>query len=330
MPGVDERIRSEMDRLARPVEMDGALDRIRGRRARRRVVHRVQVVALAVFVLAGTAAGGYGLTRLFAPAPEGVEPARSPEASVPPPEDTPAPDGTELCDTTASAADLDGDGQKDLVIVYAPVDVPGSTECESDQVGLRYEARVTFGFESEGGGFVAEPQPLPECDGPFQCKLFATPDLDADGRAEVAITIYTGGPALYFAIYRLDPDWNLGDAALERLQIAPPGDPWHEEWGSPPGPAMFLWYGSVTHQHSVGCTTHPDGRRTISVKTGLRTEEAPGPYDVHITALRLEGATLLVEGSYDFPAARAENDDPGPWVDFENGEELCGAPFVEW
>jgi sugar lactone lactonase YvrE len=65
LPGIDERLRTELERLAEPIEDVGAFERIVSKKARRRMLRRFEVAALVVVVVAGTVAGTYGLTKVF-------------------------------------------------------------------------------------------------------------------------------------------------------------------------------------------------------------------------------------------------------------------------
>jgi Tol biopolymer transport system component len=67
MADLEERIRSGLARLADPADPTGVLDRIVERRRRVRIVRRLRVGLLTVFVLAATAAGSYGLVTAFQP-----------------------------------------------------------------------------------------------------------------------------------------------------------------------------------------------------------------------------------------------------------------------
>jgi Tol biopolymer transport system component len=62
---VDERLRSTADWLADAVDPSGALERVRRKKARRRIVRRAEATALAVVVLAATAGGLLVLARVF-------------------------------------------------------------------------------------------------------------------------------------------------------------------------------------------------------------------------------------------------------------------------
>jgi hypothetical protein len=302
-----------MDRLTRPVEDTGVFETVARRKIRRRVTRRVQLAALALTVVAGTAAGGYGLTRLFSAGRESAPGEGStPATSVPPPEDTTAP-VMAACDGSQVTGDLDGDGLMDTVSVWSP----SETDCDAEDVGRRYLAQVEFG-RGDDVGFAAEPQELPECQQPFVCRVLAALDVDGDGAAEVAIQTASGASTQWVGLYRLDPDWNLGDAALERLHVEPPGDPWHEEFGFPPGPALFPVGGSVTHLHSVACDEDAQGRPLIAATTVLLSDPEEELYDIHVTWFRVEAPALVVASSDDVGPAGPE----APEV--ASGHGLCG------
>jgi hypothetical protein len=288
MSRVDERIRDEARRLDRPVDASGVLERVAARKSRRRATRRVQVVALAVAVLSGTALGGYGLTRLIGPAGDPA-PGQFPDPSVPPPNETATPTGI-ICDGSRLRGDLDGDGLMDFVDVYFRQVSRGDCQIGPDEV-VAYEAHVVFGREGETM-FAAEPQPLQECGTPFGCRVIAAPDIDRDGDAEVAIRTGFGGGAYRTALYRLDPDWNLGDPALERLRIAPPGDPWHEEFGHLPGPASLRDGDGGEHVHHIGCRT-ASGRSLLDVVTWLH-DEASDEWWMHRASFELRGTELVL------------------------------------
>jgi TolB protein len=65
LPGIDERLTRELERLAQPVADIDAFERIVSKKARRKFVRHAGIVSLVVAVIAGTAAGTYGLTKAF-------------------------------------------------------------------------------------------------------------------------------------------------------------------------------------------------------------------------------------------------------------------------
>ncbi|MBI4260110.1 MAG: hypothetical protein HY658_06050 [Actinobacteria bacterium] len=319
MSRVDERIRREMDGLGRPVPTHGVLDRVAGRKARRRTMHRIGMVALAASVVAGTVLGGYGLSRLFG----------SPDTRTPASGGSPAtldPRGTQtmvenlVCDSSVVEGDFDGDGVQDFVDVGSPVD-PGQG-CDSEQVGQSYFAMVTpLGPLSET--WSATHQPLPECETPFGCRVIAAPDLNGDGDSEVVIQTAFGASTQYVALYDFNPFAPEGGPPLIRLEIAAPGDPWHEEFGFRPGPALFPRGGSVTHLHSISCYEDAEGNRFIVATTALYREGEgdEAVYDVHVTRFDVNPwPQITVVSSEDLGPASPEVADIG-------SGEICGAPI---
>jgi hypothetical protein len=67
LPDLDDEIRRELERRARPGDPSGALDRVVRAKRRLRVMRRVQAAALAVVVVAGTAGAVLALSRAFRP-----------------------------------------------------------------------------------------------------------------------------------------------------------------------------------------------------------------------------------------------------------------------
>jgi hypothetical protein len=302
MSGIDERIRQELKGLARPVGVEGVAEEVSRRKARRRVVRRAQVAALAAVVLMGSLAGVYGLLRVFGP--RGETPGGNGETSTP---------GVTPCDASSLEAEVNGDAMLDAVIVYWPTE----TMCDPVPEGVPYQAQVVLsvGSDEEIG---LQPQALPECETPFTaCKLFGAPDVDGDGRAEVAVAIAPGGPATFYSLYFFDADRRSEDSVLVRYSVDPPGDPWHEEYGFPPGPALLMAYGSVTHQHWVSCLEE-EGVHYLVASTALRSKEDPTLYDVHSTVLGVGGASLEVFGT---EQQRVTQDRLEPL------DHLCGSPL---
>jgi len=79
---LDDRLRRDLERAARPADPAGVYEELIRRRERRRIARKVQAGALAFVVIAGTAAGVYALSRVFEGS-EGTLPAVSPWPIVP-------------------------------------------------------------------------------------------------------------------------------------------------------------------------------------------------------------------------------------------------------
>ena len=67
MARLDERLRDELERAARPADPSGVYEQLIRRHERHQVVHRVRVAALTLVVVVGTAAGVLALARVLAP-----------------------------------------------------------------------------------------------------------------------------------------------------------------------------------------------------------------------------------------------------------------------
>ena len=253
------------------------------------------VSAIVILAVIGTGASVYALSRVFAPAAatglaeEGVTP-------------TPAPTPAVWCERTSVEADLNGDGALDLITVY------GTQNCDRKDVAPgMYEVRVDMGAGFDGAPTISHD--LPECSHEWLCRVFSAPDVNGDGRSEVAIQSRAGVSTVIFSLYRFDEP-----TGLERVVVAAPGDPWHDEFGLAAGADDFVWHGSVTHLHWMSCDEDPDHR--LAVMTAVRPEDDPSRYDVHGTLLRLERSMLVPEFSWD------ESVDER---DFQMSEDFCGA-----
>ncbi|MGH2589328.1 MAG: TolB family protein, partial [Actinomycetota bacterium] len=75
---LDERLKRELERAARPADPSGVYEHLIRRRERRRIARKVQSAALAVVVVLGSIGGFYALTRVFR---EGAPPVAAPSVS---------------------------------------------------------------------------------------------------------------------------------------------------------------------------------------------------------------------------------------------------------
>jgi hypothetical protein len=320
MPDVDDRIRTELRGLSREVPVEGVLDRVERRKKRR----RAQAVALAVAVVTGSVAGGVALTHVFghrgtAPASQPSGPtATSPAATVPNPTSaggSPSPEEV-LCDESQLNADVDGDGALDEVALWSP-----APSCDSPQVGEQWVLHVSggkLGPSAPGIQFYGFDQAFTDCQQPaFACRLFAAPDIDGDGAAELAIRIWESASADNLALYRLEGFDTAAGLHFVRIALAPPGDvPWF-----PPGDVWFRWGGSLSGLDSLECRS--DGDRILVASSAGPVQGDPGHYDVHETQFRLQGDLLHVEATADYPDLAPDQNPP-----FVTPPDLCGAPLV--
>lgn len=312
MSYVDERIKHEFARLTRPIPLDGVLQQVGRRKTRRRMVRRLQGAFLAVVVVGGSATGAFVMTRVFAQGGVtilGGGPTTHPQG--------PGGPSDIACDDSQVWADVDGDGQLDQVDVLSQVISPDGT-CAHSDAGQKYDLHISGGkYTTESPPFTktrfyGAGGPLLECRQPFECQLFAVPDLSGDGAHEVAVQIANRDQMRSIVVYRWDANPSTGHTT--RVAVAAPGDPWNDQYGLPPGPAKFFWGATPEAVRSVSCADR-DGSPVVVVSTAIPASK--GGYDVHRTFLRLDGETLTVVGTSDETVAEA----PALPTD------LCGAPI---
>src|SRR6266704_3689631 len=65
MPGFDDRLRRDLERMAEPADPSGAFEHIIERRIRRHIARRLQAAALIVVVVVGTVGGTVALGKVF-------------------------------------------------------------------------------------------------------------------------------------------------------------------------------------------------------------------------------------------------------------------------
>lgn len=185
MTRLDDRLRRDLERAARPADPAGVYEELIRRRERRRILRRIEATALAVAVVAGTIAGTYGLSRVFwadttTPGGDG-----SPSVSTPPTSPRPSPPRTSdiglgfpVCNLTSVQGQF-GEGQRvwRAFVATKRGDVgPCPNASEADNV-------VALDVTGDGQAETAY--------GPFGCQAgcsaFAAPDIDGDGTDELLV-----------------------------------------------------------------------------------------------------------------------------------------------
>jgi dipeptidyl aminopeptidase/acylaminoacyl peptidase len=162
------------------------------------------------------------------------------------------------------------------------------------------------GIAGPTGEVVVVSNKLRECSVVEGCWAFAAPDVDGDGRDEIAVATGHEYDALWFSLYRVvecGPTAFCADLLrIERFEIAEPGDP-HE--GFAPGPTRFRWGGPDDDVAGVTCGDPDEGPALVQWYSAS--------YD----------QWLLIQGS------QLETL-PGSELDLTAGmlDELCGAPVA--
>ncbi len=181
MPNLDDRIREDLRRAIREEpDLQDLFTVVSLRRARRKVRRKVGMAALTLVVIATTIGGFLALRHVFR---EGAGPATSP---------TPTP--------SASVAACG------VSIAHAPFEGPSTPD---GTVTIRCDHAGGWVMDVAWGSGASAIRPLTPC--VTSCEVYATPDLDGDGTAELAVlaTDPSVSPFPFVVFYRLpstEPD----------------------------------------------------------------------------------------------------------------------------
>lgn len=108
------------------------------------------------------------------------------------------------CGLSRARGDFDGDGRQDVASVYAAIS-PGA-RCDFDHASGRFVLRVTLATGATNdlrlGTLPGNTQP-PCLE---LCLVLAAPDVNRDGRSEVAVELGQGASEVWFALLRLEKD----------------------------------------------------------------------------------------------------------------------------
>ncbi len=255
-------------------------------------------------------------------------PTTSPSTASPAPASpSPVPDLAAGCGLSAIQGDYDGDGVLDVAVV-ATLSADGS--CPEPGKGETYLG-IGFGQTEQdvgAGTFGADLAfgPL-ECGADVGCRVFAAPDLDGDGTAEIAVVQDAGASAEILGLYRMEicgPAQDcLTSSWISAIEVAEPGDP---TLPLEPGPARILWGGSVVESYGAYCGPmegDPPTDETGFVVWRASADAAGSGATVHEALLQLRGARLRVVATHDYEVpSTAAGLPPG------GGSDLCGAPVA--
>jgi Tol biopolymer transport system component len=249
---------------------------------------------------------------------EGVDPAWQPVRTEvePTPTTSPSPAsdaqvdlglGFPVCDVRSLSADMDGDGSADTVSVATKVSDAGGCPARGTSTEV-----LTVDLNGDGkadaiGGPLA-------C--PTGCEPFATPDVDGDGLAEIAIVV--DRPADGTKRIQL---WDVTTPPGGELAVIPfvdeNGDPATFTWGT-----VSVWGGSGPEVFGLSCTSRTSPP-LVTEWQAIPTISPPGPESWHISehGYQVVGSELrsAFEDSYDFPGEETVFPDGG-------GDMMCGTP----
>jgi hypothetical protein len=217
-----------------------------------------------------------------------------------------------LCAASSTTADFDGDGLDDEVAVgFADCDTESGASDPTMLVSWSSGESESWLLEQCG---VAQPEGPPRATG--ICEVFAAPDLNDDGRAELAVKVQqAAGSIALLQFYGLTP----AEPTQSPVQVAP-GGPGPAE--ITPGQIATLTFGSSPdYEENIRCTTSPEGDPillvTVAESQGDQWSvfEATWRYDGHLLGITSQDTYAMPEDSPDTVGLIAEGD-------------ICGAPIA--
>ena len=313
MSRLDDRLTRELERAAPPANASAVFERVDHKRARRALMRRVRAGSLALVVIAGTVGGFTLLSNTFKEPGQGIggEPPVANGSSLPAPTTSPTPSGPmdiglafPVCDVRSMTTDLDGNGTVDTVYVATKMsDAPTCPAPGSSTEVLAVDLNGDGNADAVGGPLAC----------PSGCQPFATPDVNGDGVAEIAIVT----DRLADGTERIQL-WDVTTPAGGSLAVIPfvdgNGDPATFTWGT-----VNNWTGNGPTISGVSCTTRTSPPLLIewqAIPTG------PGSYHVSEHGYHIVGTDLhtAFEDSYDVPGEETVFPDGG-------GSTFCGVPI---
>ncbi|MGZ8607707.1 MAG: TolB family protein, partial [Actinomycetota bacterium] len=218
-----------------------------------------------------------------------------------------------VCDLSSARGDFGDRGDLGTAYVYAEPDEAGG--CLPDGAGVH-----RLGIDVGAGRVELASDPL-EC-GLAGCSTFAAPDIDGDGRSEIAIlTPSSGVPWDFVSLYRVagDQPGAGGAPAIEQIAVEEPAAP---RLGVEPGPLTIPWGSSETDVYGAECWSTTDGADPdVPVLVLVHaTPDGAGGWDQRYVELALDGSTARV---FDVVRAGGEGTD----LTTRYADAFCGSPI---
>lgn len=214
------------------------------------------------------------------------------------------------CDVSKVAGNFDEDDVPDVAVVFYPKPKAGCFAADSNR-GRSY--KLAGSWPPAAGIW-----DLPQCR--RACRAFAAPDVDGDGTQELAVIVDEGASTSFFHVYQFP----AAEPPKVPVEVASPGPE-----GFPPGPALFGWGGSVTHQDNMRCETVADGTRVlVMTSASLSEDETWRVRETVLSPVHEPEPWDLVFRIVSTRRYRLEADDPRARSLFP-GRSLCGSPVSE-
>jgi hypothetical protein len=275
LPDLDDGIRRELEALAVPGDLSGAMDRVIRARRRWTLRRRLQAAGLAIAVVAGTAGGVLALGGVFRmPGVPGNQPQVGPTVSTfPSPAVCPWP-GAMIPGNpftrpesyrpvgAAGTADVLGDGRDARIQIY-----------EDPEQSLR--CRYVLVVDGPGAGYMVPIRSFEWL--PDRPVILMTAEIDGQPGVEIVVDIGgPGHPHRSGQVFTHEPTGSWG--TVMPMEIMP----------SPGGPPILFPLGGE-FAAGVDCTGQ---RGTIVVTRGSMAEGGDTHFDITRTTYRARGAVL--------------------------------------
>lgn len=217
-----------------------------------------------------------------------------------------------LCDQSSGEGDFDGDGLADLAVIGI-AGCNTETDPQDLTLAVAWSTGATESWHLDRCG-VAQPGGSVTRTG--ICQVFAVPDLNGDGRAELAVKVQqAAGSISLLQFYELSP----GERSQAPVQIGP-GGPGPGE--ITPGQVFVITFGSSSDsEHNLRCTTESDGPPMFLITVA---ESQGNEWSVFEGTWRFDGQLMSILSQRTYSVAK----DAPEADDLIAGQSICGAPII--
>jgi TolB protein len=210
------------------------------------------------------------------------------------------------CDATRVTADFDGDGAPDAAVVFYPP--PPDGLCNVPWADRKYQLFVSWSSGNPQRIDLSHLCNSTSLDAGHVCRSFAGPDLNGDGKAELAIQTNAGVSVAVFAFMTFKPD--------APVMVSAGGVPKNVSF---PQTLRLTWGTAATHSDVIRCVSgsHPE---LVAVSSEL--DERHDTWKVAQTPFRFDGPSRVVLRPTKHTSVRVGDPDARR---LQAGPRICGA-----